>query len=105
MPVPDSLLLNVMSSKEGIKTIEAEEENIEDFREAKEVLLKSKLDNLENNRAEKSSFDKIGYITELNSKKIDAELLGDTKKARLLLKSALQSNPRNPDIWLSAARV
>jgi hypothetical protein len=55
--------------------------------------------------AGKSNFDKVGYMTELNSKKIDAELLGDTKKARLLLKSALISNPKNPDIWLSAARV
>jgi hypothetical protein len=27
------------------------------------------------------------------------------KKARLLLRSALASNPKNSDIWLSAARV
>lgn len=72
-PVPDSLLVNVLSSKEAIKTVEAEEEeNIDDFREAKEVILKSKLDNLENAVGSKNNLDKIGYITELNSKKIDA---------------------------------
>lgn len=32
-------------------------------------------------------------------------MIGDAPKARLLLKSAMQSNPRNPDIWISAARV
>lgn len=46
MPVPDSLVMGVLSNKEGIKSLEVQEENIQDFREAKEVLLKSKLDNL-----------------------------------------------------------
>ena len=32
-------------------------------------------------------------------------MLGDLSRARLLLKSAMQSNPKNPDIWVSAARV
>jgi hypothetical protein len=32
-------------------------------------------------------------------------MIGDIKKARMLLKSAMSSNPKNPDIWLSAARV
>ena len=32
-------------------------------------------------------------------------MIGDVAKARLLLKSAMLSNPKNPDIWISAARV
>jgi pre-mRNA-processing factor 6 len=32
-------------------------------------------------------------------------MIGDMSKARLLLKSAMNSNPKNPDIWISAARV
>ena len=32
-------------------------------------------------------------------------MLGDIKRARMLHKAALASNPKNPDIWLSAARV
>ncbi len=46
MPVPDSLVMGVLSHKEGLKSLEVQEENVQDFREAKEVLLKSKLDNL-----------------------------------------------------------
>lgn len=38
--------MNILTSKEGAKTIEEGDENLQDFREAKEVLLKSKLDNL-----------------------------------------------------------
>lgn len=39
--------MNLLTSKEAIKTVEMEDgENIQDFHEAKEVLLKSKLDNL-----------------------------------------------------------
>jgi hypothetical protein len=32
-------------------------------------------------------------------------MIGDVNKARLLLKSAMQSNPKNPDVWISAARI
>jgi pre-mRNA-processing factor 6 len=69
------------------------------------VLLKSKLDRAEHQLAGQSNVDRVGYITQLNSHKLDADFLGDVKKARVLLKSALASNPKNPDIWLSAARV
>lgn len=44
-------------------------------------------------------------MTQLNTSKMDPEMLGDISKARLLLKSAMLSNPKNPDIWVSAARV
>ena len=63
------------------------------------------MDNLENNVDWRSKVDKLGYMTELDTKKIDAELLADTKRARMLYHSALASNPKNPDIWLAAARV
>jgi hypothetical protein len=49
--------------------------------------------------------DRIGYLTSLDITKVDEELLGDIKRARLLHKAALISNPKNPDIWLSAARI
>lgn len=32
-------------------------------------------------------------------------MLGDIKRARLLHKAALASNPKNVDVWLSAARI
>jgi pre-mRNA-processing factor 6 len=64
--------------------------------------LKSKLDNVEQKQ---STVDRVGYLTQLNTSKMDPEMLGDLTRARLLLKSAVQSNPKNPDIWMSAARV
>lgn len=32
-------------------------------------------------------------------------MIGDIKRARILHKAALVSNPRNADVWLSAARI
>jgi hypothetical protein len=49
--------------------------------------------------------DRIGYLTHLDTNRIDEEMIGDIKRARLLHKAALKSNPRNTDIWLSSARI
>jgi pre-mRNA-processing factor 6 len=49
--------------------------------------------------------DKVGYLTQLNTAKIDPTMIADISRARLLLKSALMSNPKNTDLWVSAARV
>ena len=67
------------------------------------MLLTSRLDNTE--RPNQAVLDKVGYMTQLSTSQLDPEFMGDLKRARLLLKSAISSNPRNPDIWLSAARV
>jgi hypothetical protein len=34
-PVPDSLIVNVLSGKEGMKAIDPDDDNVENFREAK----------------------------------------------------------------------
>jgi pre-mRNA-processing factor 6 len=65
-------------------------------------LLKSKLNQIEQKQ---STVDRVGYLTQLSTAKINPEMIGDISRARLLLKSAVQSNPKNADIWISAARV
>lgn len=47
-----------------------------------------------------------GYLTDLNSMKVssDAEI-GDIKKARLLLKSVINTNPKHAPGWIAAARL
>ncbi len=65
-------------------------------------MLKSKLNQVEQKQ---STVDKVGYLTQLNTAKIDPAMIGDISRARLLLKSALMSNPKNADLWVSAARV
>lgn len=65
-------------------------------------MLKSKLNQVEQKQ---TSVDRVGYLTQLSTSKIDPEMIGDISRARLLLKSALLSNPKHADIWISAARV
>jgi hypothetical protein len=50
--------------------------------------------------------DPKGYLTDLTSIKIssDAEI-SDIKKARLLLKSVIQTNPKHAPGWIAAARL
>jgi pre-mRNA-processing factor 6 len=45
-------------------------------------------------------------MTDLNSMKISTETeINDVKKARVLLKAIISSNPKNSSAWISAARV
>jgi pre-mRNA-processing factor 6 len=47
-----------------------------------------------------------GYITELNSIKINSATdISDFKKARLLLKSVINTNPKEVAGWIAAARL
>lgn len=68
-------------------------------------MLKSGLDRAEHAVQGQSRIDKIGYMTQLDTSKIGEEFIGDVKRARQLLRSAVIATPNNPDIWISAARV
>jgi len=58
------------------------------------------------NVAGQSNVDKRGYLTDLQSLPFaTGGDIGDFKKARLLLKSLIQSDPKNSFGWLAAARV
>lgn len=53
-----------------------------------------------------TNVDKKGYLTDLASIPIASGIeIGDYKKARLLLKSLIQSDPKNSFGWIAAARV
>jgi pre-mRNA-processing factor 6 len=53
-----------------------------------------------------TNVDPKGYLTDLNSLKINSEAeIGDIKKARLLLKSVITTNPRHPPGWIAFARL
>lgn len=54
----------------------------------------------------KTNIDPQGYMTELNSIKVSSESeIADLKKARLLLKSMTNSNPKHGPGWIAAARL
>lgn len=81
-------------------------EGVNDLGQAKNILLESKLDQASGSVSALPKIDKVGYITSLNCfKASDEAYLGDLKKARLLLKSAISTNPKNAETWVSAARV
>ena len=50
--------------------------------------------------------DKSGYLTDLASVPINSEAeIGDFKKARILIKNVINTNPKNANAWMSAARI
>ena len=53
-----------------------------------------------------TSINKQGYMTDLDSMKINSETeINDLKKARALLKAVISSNPKSTSGWIAAARI
>lgn len=69
-------------------------------------MLGLKLDRMADSVTGQTVVDPKGYLTDLKSVKIssDAEI-SDIKKARHLLKSVIQTNPRHAPGWIAAARL
>ena len=69
------------------------------------TVLGLKLDRMADSVTGQTVVDPKGYLTDLKSVKIstDAEI-SDIKKARHLLKSVIQTNPRHAPGWIAAAR-
>lgn len=90
-PLPDSVLLG--GGAAGGLT------------EAKERVLGSRLDQITSGAA--TSIDAPGYLTGLGTQTStrSAADVGDLKRARLLLNSAVQSNPASADAWISLVRL
>lgn len=52
------------------------------------------------------SVDKAGYMTDLNSLKINSNSeINDLKRARMLLRAVIKANPDSTSGWIAAARV
>ncbi|KAG2447955.1 hypothetical protein HYH02_006984 [Chlamydomonas schloesseri] len=70
------------------------------------TVLGLKLDRMADSVSGQTVVDPKGYLTDLKSIKIstDAEI-SDIKKARHLLKSVIQTNPRHAPGWIAAARL
>lgn len=47
-----------------------------------------------------------GYLTDLAAIKVSSTAeVGDKKRARLLLDSVIQTNPKHPPAWIARARL
>eukprot|EP00614_Pseudopedinella_elastica_P016698 CAMPEP_0172649228 /NCGR_PEP_ID=MMETSP1068-20121228/241681_1 /TAXON_ID=35684 /ORGANISM="Pseudopedinella elastica, Strain CCMP716" /LENGTH=985 /DNA_ID=CAMNT_0013463579 /DNA_START=45 /DNA_END=3002 /DNA_ORIENTATION=- len=74
--------------------------------QARGTVLSLKLDKMSDSVSGQTVVDPKGYLTDLNSIKINSDAeVGDIKKARLLLKSVTSTNPKHGPGWIAAARV
>jgi len=81
--------------------------NLSGLAEARSTVMSMSLDKMSADSASgQTTVDPKGYLTSLSSTKIaSAADVGDVNKARLLLKSVRDTNPKHAPGWIAAARV
>lgn len=121
VPVPDTLLEKARQEKEHVSALDprsrivggmetpSSQTPVADLTavgEGRGTVLSVRLDRILDSVTGQTVVDPKGYLTDLKSMKItsDAEI-SDIKKARLLLKSVTQTNPKHPPGWIAAARL
>lgn len=121
VPVPDTLLEKARQEKEHVTALDPKSRSLGGTEtpwsqtpvtdltavgEGRGTVLSLKLDRLSDSVTGQTVVDPKGYLTDLRSMKItsDAEI-SDIKKARMLLKSVIQSNPKHPPGWIAASRL
>ncbi|CBI28774.3 unnamed protein product, partial [Vitis vinifera] len=121
VPVPDTLLEKARQEQEHVTALDPRSRaaggtetpwaqtpvtDLTAVGEGRGTVLSLKLDRLSDSVSGLTVVDPKGYLTDLKSMKItsDAEI-SDIKKARLLLKSVTQTNPKHPPGWIAAARL
>jgi len=118
-PVPDTLLSKAAAEKQTMKSIDpmaglatpmgGTHSTISDLTaigEGRGTVLGLKLDRMADSVTGQTVVDPKGYLTDLKSMtlKSDADI-ADIKKARLLLKSVIQTNPHHAPGWVAIARL
>jgi len=121
VPVPDTLLSKAAREKEHDSTVKdmslpglatpmgGANSTVSDLTaigEGRGTVLELKLDRMADSVTGQTVVDPKGYLTDLKSMtlKSDADI-ADIKKARLLLKSVIQTNPNHAPGWVAIARL
>jgi len=90
----------------GFVSVVDTKSNLNEFGKAKNSVLSYVFNKMSNSVSGQTSVNPIGYITDLNSLKVNsASDIADIKKARLLMKSIINTNPKNVAGWIGAARI
>lgn len=128
VPVPDAVLdksrqesnfTNVLDEQSGLETpLETPANNnsnnsskapltdLTQLGDARKMVLNLNLKKMSDSVSGQTVVDPKGYLTDLNSIKVNTEAeIGDIKKARLLLKSVTTTNPKHGPGWIAAARL
>eukprot|EP00005_Dracoamoeba_jomungandri_P004683 CAMPEP_0174258100 /NCGR_PEP_ID=MMETSP0439-20130205/7161_1 /TAXON_ID=0 /ORGANISM="Stereomyxa ramosa, Strain Chinc5" /LENGTH=930 /DNA_ID=CAMNT_0015341477 /DNA_START=56 /DNA_END=2848 /DNA_ORIENTATION=- len=116
-PLPDSLVLDakggtvtsIDASRDqrfGFQTPAGTVTDLNQIGAARKTVLNLKLHQVSDSVSGQTVVDPKGYLTDLNSIAVttDAEI-GDIKKARLLLKSVITTNPSHAPGWIATARL
>jgi pre-mRNA-processing factor 6 len=108
-PAPDSLLASAASGAENATTIDVTGGATTDLSAigaGRSTVVQLNLDRLSDSVTGQTVVDPKGYLTDLKSVQLksDAEI-SDIKKARLLLKSVINTNPKHAPGWIAAARL
>lgn len=115
-PLTDSLLdqrnkankvvsSQVSSTAIAYEGISSTTTNMAGLSAARNTVLGMSLDKMSDSATSRSVIDRTGYLTSLSSNKVNEADIGDINKARLLLKSVRETNPRHAPGWIAAARV
>ncbi|KAK3039574.1 hypothetical protein RJ639_027718 [Escallonia herrerae] len=121
VPVPDTLLEKARQEQEHVTALDPKSRaaggsetpwgqtpvtDLTAVGEGRGTVLSLKLDRLSDSVSGLTVVDPKGYLTDLKSMKINSDAeISDIKKARLLLKSVITTNPKHPPGWLAAARL
>ncbi|KAF5201590.1 Pre-mrna-splicing factor [Thalictrum thalictroides] len=121
VPVPDTLLEKARQEKEHVIALDPKSRAVGGTETpysqtpvtdltavgvGRSTVLSMKLDRLSDSVSGLTVVDPKGYLTDLKSMKISTDGdISDIKKARLLLKSVIQTNPKHPPGWIAAARL
>lgn len=123
-PVPDSVLNSALLSGQnntsvdpmglgglespypGLSTPATSDLDLNKIGEARKSLVGVKLDQASDSVSGQTVVDPKGYLTDLQSLTPSSSgNIGDIKKARLLLKSVITTNPKHAPGWIAAARL
>mmetsp|Transcript_23418 Transcript_23418/g.26664 ORF Transcript_23418/g.26664 Transcript_23418/m.26664 type:complete len:957 (-) Transcript_23418:199-3069(-) len=117
-PITDSLLESrastnvdtMSSSKKGSTTASAVDgftsvANMSGLAAARGTVLGMSLDRMSDSVSGQTVVDPQGYLTSLTISTVENAQVGDIQKARLLLKSVRDTNPKHGPAWIASARV
>lgn len=119
VPVPDSLLARAAAASDTAAALDASAmasglqtprdgttTDLTAIGAGRNTVVQLKLDKISDSVSGQTVVDPKGYLTDLKSValKSDAEI-SDIKKARLLLKSVINTNPKHAPGWIAAARL
>ena len=112
-PVPDNVLMGAAAAGKTGNTVASGTEtpygatsSLTEIGEGRKTMVDISLGRASDSVTGQTVVDPKGYLTDLGQVKISSETeIGDIKRARTLLKSVINTNPKHSPGWVAAARL